>query len=86
MLSTGQMVLNPGSVGLPAYDDDAPVPHCMESFSPHACYATVAEGVASFHRVPYDWNAAAAKVHDLGREDWARGILAGRRSIHRAPL
>lgn len=78
MLSTGQMILNPGSVGLPAYDDDAPVPHFMESFSPHACYATWDDGVVSFHRVPYDWNAAATKARELGREDWARGIAAGR--------
>jgi diadenosine tetraphosphatase ApaH/serine/threonine PP2A family protein phosphatase len=78
LASTGQTILNPGSVGLPAYDDDAPVPHFMESFSPHACYATVDRGVVSFHRVPYDWGAAAARARELGREDWARGIAAGR--------
>jgi len=78
LLASGQTVLNPGSVGLPAYDDDAPVPHFMETFSPHACYATVERDVVSFHRVPYDWTAAAGSALDLGRPDWARGIATGR--------
>jgi diadenosine tetraphosphatase ApaH/serine/threonine PP2A family protein phosphatase len=30
-LSTGALVLNPGSVGYPAYDDDTPYPHVMEA-------------------------------------------------------
>lgn len=38
-LSTGALVLNPGSVGWPAYDDDALFPHLMESGTPHARYA-----------------------------------------------
>jgi len=35
-LTSGRTIVNPGSVGVPAYDDDAPVRHVMESFSPHA--------------------------------------------------
>ena len=77
-LRNGKTILNPGSVGLPAYDDDAPVPHFMESFSPHARYATVEGQTVSFHHVAYDWDAAAARARQLGREDWARGITAGR--------
>ncbi|WP_232085232.1 metallophosphoesterase [Arthrobacter sp. SO5] len=38
-LSTGALVLNPGSVGWPVYDDDALFPHLMESGTPHARYA-----------------------------------------------
>jgi len=63
---------------LPAYDDDAPVPHVMESFSPHARYATMEGSTISFHHVEYDWNTAARKASELGREDWARGIATGR--------
>lgn len=79
----GPLILNPGSVGLPAYDDSAPVPHYMETHSPHACYAIVEKRTGagwhvSFHRVPYDWDAAAAQARRLGREDWARGIESGR--------
>ena len=81
-LKNGPLVLNPGSIGLPAYDDDAPIPHVMETFSPHACYAVIekfAKGwTASFHRVPYDWQAAAARAHELGRPDWAQGLEFGR--------
>ena len=38
-LASGQIILNPGSVGLPAYSDDQPNPHAMENYSPHASYA-----------------------------------------------
>lgn len=42
-LPTGALVINPGSVGLPAYSDDLPVPHKMETGSPHARYAMVSK-------------------------------------------
>jgi len=81
-LKHGPLILNPGSVGLPAYDDETPVPHFMETYSPHACYAVLEKSVrgwtASFHRVPYDWCAAAARARELGRPDWAQGIEFGR--------
>ena len=81
-LRNGPLILNPGSIGLPAYDDDAPVPHFMETFSPHACYGVLekfAKGwSASFHRVPYDWHAASDRARQLNRPDWARGIEFGR--------
>lgn len=38
-LAADKVVANPGSVGCPAYDHDAPRPHVMESGSPHARYA-----------------------------------------------
>jgi len=77
-LASGRTIVNPGSVGLPAYDDDLPVPHVMESFSPHARYAVVDGSAVSFVRVEYDWEAAAAKARELGRDDWARGLATGR--------
>ena len=81
-LRNGPLILNPGSIGLPAYDDDSPVPHFIEAFSPHACYAVLEHSsngwTASFHRVPYDWRAAAAKARELRRPDWAQGIEFGR--------
>ena len=39
--STQQYIVNPGSVGLPAYADDEPVCHKMQTFSHHASYALV---------------------------------------------
>lgn len=87
-LANGPLILNPGSVGLPAYDDDAPVPHFMEAFSPHACYAVLEEmklgWTASFYRVPYDHRAAAQQARELKRLDWAQGIEFGRMAITKA--
>ena len=81
-VTNGSLILNPGSVGLPAYDDDAPIPHYMETFSPHASYAVLEKSSAgwgaSFHRVPYDWHRAAARARELGRADWGQGIEFGR--------
>lgn len=34
-------VVNPGSIGMPAYTDDSPVPHAIETGTPHARYAVV---------------------------------------------
>lgn len=81
-LEHGPLILNPGSIGLPAYDDDAPVPHFMETFSPHASYAVLERTKrgwsATFHRVPYDHHAAAQRARELNRPDWAQGLEFGR--------
>lgn len=77
----GRLVVNPGSVGLQAYTDDAPYPHAMESGTPHARYAVLtrsgggwqADGIA----VPYDWQAAAAAAGRNGRADWAVWLETG---------
>jgi predicted phosphodiesterase len=81
-LASGQLVINPGSVGLPAYEDDAPVWHRMETYAPHASYAIVERGAwsweVSLHRVSYDWDAAAGLARAAGREDWAVALATGR--------
>lgn len=73
-------VVNPGSVGLPAYDDDAP-PHAMASGSPHARYALVSPSPAGwdvrFMTVAYDWERAARLAQANGRSDWARWLATG---------
>jgi len=73
-------IVNPGSVGLPAYDDDTP-PHIIASGSPHARYAILtrkdAGWDAEFMKVEYDWNAAAAVAKENGRDDWAEWITTG---------
>lgn len=38
-ISGGRLVVNPGGVGLQAYDDDQPYFHTIENGSPHARYA-----------------------------------------------
>jgi predicted phosphodiesterase len=73
-------VVNPGSVGLPAYDDDEP-PHVMASGSPRAAYAVVSRTArgwdAEFVEVDYDWDSAARLARKNGREDWARWLSTG---------
>ena len=79
---SGQLVVNPGSIGVPAYDDDSPVRHFMETHAAHASYAVLEKSSlgwnVSFHRIAYQWDKAAKRARDLNREDWARGIATGR--------
>jgi predicted phosphodiesterase len=81
-LSDGRLVVNPGSVGLPAYADDSPYPHAMETGSPHARYAVLSRqsgGWTVEHvSVPYPWRVAATVARRNGREDRARCIETGR--------
>lgn len=81
-LANGQMIVNPGSVGLAAYSDDAPVPHAMETYSPDASYAILEKTAAgwdvTFRKVPYDTREAARTAAERGRSDWAYQIATGR--------
>jgi predicted phosphodiesterase len=81
-LSNGQLVVNPGSVGLPAYNDDNPVPHSMETGSPHASYAVLQKRRGGWdvalRRVVYEWDGAARQARDLEAHDWALGLATGR--------
>jgi len=82
MKITKKTIINPGSVGLPAYDDELPVPHKMESLSPDASYATLSLSENSIKieliSIPYDYEAAAKMAEENGREDWAGWIRTGR--------
>jgi putative phosphoesterase len=81
-LPSGKMVVNPGSVGLPAYGADLPHPHAMEAGSPHARYAMLKRGRAGWSvehvAIPYDWAAAAEAAQAQGRTDWAEWLRSGR--------
>ena len=76
-----RLVLNPGSVGLQAYDDARPHPHVVESGSPHARWAlaerTAAGWQVALHAVAYDWEAAAQRAESRGRGDWADALRSG---------
>ena len=76
------LIINPGSVGLPAYDDELPIPHKMESFSPMARYCIVkmenGEAVVDQIAVSYDFEEAASTAEKNDRKDWARWIRMGR--------
>ncbi|SEJ40370.1 Predicted phosphodiesterase [Sphingobium sp. AP50] len=78
----GGLIVNPGSVGLPAYGDDHPVPHKVETGSPHARYAIVErigdEWQAELIAIDYDWEAAAQAAELRDRLDWAVALRTGR--------
>jgi predicted phosphodiesterase len=77
----GQLMINPGSVGLPAYDDIHPVPHVIETGSPDARYA-IAEKIqggwaVSLLSVPYDNRSMARLARLHGRPEWEHALLTG---------
>lgn len=80
-LANGRIVVNPGSVGLPAYDDDRPYPHVVENGSPHARYAIVTRAKecwqADLRVVEYNWEGAARQAEANDRPDWARALRTG---------
>ena len=80
-LSDGRVMVNPGSVGCPAYSDETPAPHVVQVGHPYASYAVVHGGPGAWavtHRaVAYDWDAAAEQARGHGREDWARAVGTG---------
>jgi len=76
------LLLNPGSVGLPAFDDDHGHPHRVENGSPLARWAVVEHGAqgwrASLRATPYDHEQAAQQAERNGRGDWADALRTGR--------
>jgi predicted phosphodiesterase len=81
-LSNDKIILNPGSVGLPAYLGNGEHRFAMESMTPHAKYAIVhAEGDAiSIEQVlcTYDWHKASEAARKNDNEKWAQFLLHGR--------
>lgn len=81
-LSDGRLIVNPGSVGLPAYSDDTPVAHKMENGSPHARYAVLSKTATGWMveqiALPYEWRKATEKANKNGRNDWAVWLESGR--------
>jgi predicted phosphodiesterase len=81
-LPDGPLVVNPGSVGWPAYDDDQPFRHRMEAGTPHARYAVADNATGtwevSLRQVTYDWERAAGLAEEFGRADVAFALRTGR--------
>jgi predicted phosphodiesterase len=79
MLASGQMIVNPGSVGMQAYTEPTFI---METGSPHARYAILhhQNDQWSFELVlvPYDWQSAADSARTNGQPDRAQMQLTGR--------
>ena len=77
----GQLLVNPGSVGLPAYEDATSPHHVVETGSPDARYAvlevTGGAWTAALFAVPYDFEAMAKLAESNGRPDWAYPLRTG---------
>lgn len=81
-LSDGSLVVNDGSVGLPAYEEPLRGGTVfVQAGSPHARYAMIdlapAAVSVSLVAVEYDWRAASAQAARAGFDSWARW-LSGR--------
>ncbi len=80
-LADGRLLVNPGSVGCPGYDDDQPVAHKVETGSPDARYAIVEHAAGSwsvtFRCVGYDHMAISRLAADRNRPEWARALATG---------
>jgi len=81
-LSGGRLIVNPGSVGGPAYDDDKPYPHKVETGHAMASYAVLEKSAsgwtAQFRNVRYDNMAMSALAEANGRPEWAAALATGR--------
>jgi predicted phosphodiesterase len=78
----GQLLVNPGSVGLQAYEDDQPRRYTVENGDAYARYATIEQRGgrwhAQIHPVPYDVESMALLAQQNGRPDWAHALRTGR--------
>ncbi|RPH92511.1 metallophosphoesterase [candidate division KSB1 bacterium] len=81
-LLNGKILVNPGSVGLQAYTDDAPHPHVVQAGDPKARYCILTQRTAErrveFISLSYDHQSAAAAARANGRPDWAKRLETGR--------
>jgi putative phosphoesterase len=83
--AAGQLIVNPGSVGLPAYDDAHPYAHVVETGSPDARYAIIEKHAnvwsASLLCVPYHHEAMAQLAEQRSRPDWSVALRTGYMTI-----
>ena len=81
-LGDGRMIVNPGSVGSPAYRDVHPYPHVIEAGTPDACYAVLefraGQWQVAFRQVPYDHRAMAVLAREKQQADWVAALETGR--------
>lgn len=77
----GQLVVNPGSVGVPALEGQNPFPYLVETGSPDARYAMLewrnGAWIPELIAVPYGHNAMADLAQANGRPDWACALRSG---------
>ena len=76
----GPLILNPGTVGCPAFADD-PTAGGLEFRSPHARYAILTRRGgrwgAELFALAYDWDHAAAKARENDFPRWGEALSRG---------
>ncbi len=77
----GQLLVNPGSVGLQAFFHDVPTLHSVDNGSPDARYAILERGRSGWTvqhlTVPYDHHAMADLAKKRDRPDWDQALRTG---------
>lgn len=80
-LPNGKVIVNPGSVGLPAYEEEEPFYYKMESGTPFANYTIVEkrDGRWIFEQIniTYDVTDEIKQSEKLNRPDWACALKFG---------
>jgi len=80
-LPSGKYLINPGSVGLPAYTDTKPFPHKMESGSSYASYCIVTKEDNRYKidhiALSYLWKRAVQCAKKNNRMDWVKWLQNG---------
>ncbi len=78
----GRLLVNPGSVGRPAYSHFGRLPFVVETGSPHARWALLEHGIRGWQvqlrLTTYDWETSARRAQALGQDDWALQLRTGR--------
>ncbi|WP_068983807.1 metallophosphoesterase family protein [Lysinibacillus xylanilyticus] len=81
-LPNNKIIINPGSVGLPAYEEEEPFYYKIESGTPFANYTVVEKRndkwIIEQLSVPYDTTEVIKQSEDQNRPDWARALKCGR--------
>lgn len=81
-LPNNKIIINPGSVGLPAYEEELPIYHKMESGSPFAHYTLVSKEQDNWLieqvLIGYDRQEVINKSKGNGRLDWTCALETGR--------
>jgi len=81
-VGNGTLIVNPGSVGCPAYEDPSHPAHVSEAGTPHARYAIMdilpnADASLAFKAVSYPHEVAAQRAEMNGRPEWAHALRTG---------
>lgn len=80
-LSSGQVAISPGSVGLQAVKKHLPNEHIIENNTPDASYVLLnihdSQYNVELKKVPYEYEKAALKAEKNGRDDWAYSLRTG---------